>query len=66
MKREYISEQTGFDLGERFTSEDQVRAYFTVDSMVEAFGPEDGAALTQGDLDDMADAVIAHRWHCAF
>lgn len=62
-ERQRISGATGFDHGERFGSEEQVREYFTVANMVAMFGAEDGATVSQADLDEMADAVIRNRWH---
>lgn len=64
LTREHISESTGFDGGDEFTSEQQVRQYFTVAEQAAMFSG-DGIA-DQATLDAMADAVIAHRWHCAF
>lgn len=63
----YINEQTAFAMGEEFENEQQVREYFTVDNMLHMFGRiSDSAALwSQDDLDAMADAVTANRWHMA-
>lgn len=58
-----VSAATGFDSGEQFDSSDQVRAYFTVANMMDMFGPEDGSAARQAELDEMAEAVIANGWH---
>lgn len=58
-------ESTGFDLGETFKSEAEVRAYFTRENMIAMFGPQDGA-VPQASLDKMADTVIANGWHCEF
>ncbi len=68
-----ISEYTGFDQGEKFTSEQQVREYFTAENLA-AMGlggsdegsERDNHALTQDELDRMAEYVIANRIHCAF
>ena len=60
--RTYISEATGFDLGDEFTSEAQVREYFTVTTLRDAF---DGCPYTQEALGVMAEAVIANGWHSA-
>jgi len=67
-----ISESTGFDQGDEFASEQDVRDYFTVEAMqsmglgnIAPDGQEPQQA-TQDDLDEMADTVIANRWHCAF
>ena len=59
-----ISDATGFDAGDEFTSEGDVRAYFTVEAMQGMFGAH--GIADQAILDAMADAVIEHRWHCAF
>lgn len=63
----YINEQTAFAMGAEFENEQQVRDYFTVENMHAMFGGiGDSAALwSQDDLDAMADAVIANRWHMA-
>src|SRR5690606_34162726 len=53
---------TGFDNGDLFQSEAQVRAYFTVENMRDMFGE---CSYTQEELDEMAEAVISHRWHMA-
>lgn len=62
LTRQYISDATGFDHGDEFTSEEQVREYFTVDNMRAMFGE---CAYTQDELDEMADAVIHNGWHMA-
>ena len=68
--RREISERTGFDHGVEFTSRAQVRAYFTRESLAAAIdcsAPDIADALPdQQTLDAYADAVIEHRWHCAF
>ncbi len=63
----YISDVTGFDRGEYFADQDKVRAYFKVEIM-ERLSPgwSKKTGLTQADLDEMAGAVIHHRWHCLF
>ncbi len=71
-----ISEATGFDAGDLFDSEAQVRDYFTVTSLRECtsqtWGRDDDYRELDTDenlqawLDAMADAVIANKWHCAF
>ena len=72
-----ISDLTGFDVGDRFESEQQVRRYFSLETMRQIFGdavgyvdeetgePADNPALAlfQSELDSMADAVIENRWH---
>ncbi len=63
----YISDVTGFDREAYFATPDQVRAYFTMGVMEMNFpGWAKKTGLTQGDLDEMAGAVIHHRWHCLF
>ncbi|MCL4501492.1 MAG: hypothetical protein M1438_06485 [Deltaproteobacteria bacterium] len=63
----YISDVTGFDRNEYFAAPNQVRAFFTVEVMEANFpGWSEKTGLTQGDLDEMAGAVIHHRWHCLF
>lgn len=62
-----ISDVTGFDSGEYFGNPEQVRAYFTVAVMERRFpGWSNQTGLTQADLDEMAGAVIHHKWHCLF
>ena len=63
LTRSEIHDATGFDNGDEFASEAQVREYFTAAEMEAMYGE---CPLTQADLDAMADAVIEHRWHCAF
>ena len=61
-----INDLTGFANGDKFTSDEQVREYFTDDNMAEMMGDYDmEPPWTQHMLDEMADAVIAHRWHYA-
>jgi hypothetical protein len=63
----YISDITGFDGGEYFKNLDQVRAYFKVEVMERLHpGWSKKTGLTQADLDEMAGAVIRHKWHCIF
>ena len=59
--RSGVSDATGFDHGDLFESEAQVREYFTVAEQAVMFG-EDGIT-DQAILDAFADAVIEHRWH---
>lgn len=71
-REQQISDLTGFDTGDEFTSERQVRRYFTLENMRQmftGFGQEgDNLALDldEDTLDSMADDVIENRWHCAF
>ena len=51
---------TGFARGEKFCSEEEVRAYFTVESQEERFPGEDNPS--QEELDQMATIVIENRW----
>lgn len=60
---DYVSECTGFDLGDQFESEAQVREYFRVEEIEGKY--DDGCPYTQEALDLMADAVIEHGWHMA-
>ena len=63
----YISDVTGFDRGEYFQDPDQVRAYFSVEVMERLYpGWLKKTGLGQADLDEMAGAVIHHKWHCSF
>lgn len=62
LTRAYIHDATGFDNGNLFTSEEQVREYFSVANIEAMF---DSCPYTQAELDEMAEAVIAHRWHMA-
>ena len=69
-RRQEISEKTGFDVGVEFTTEDDVRAYFTTHNMDAMYGgnlmvdyPE---LCDQTILDEMAANVIEARWHCTF
>lgn len=67
MDRNEISEKTGFDSGEMFSTETEVRDYFTVESMKQMFGgnleSEYPELADQDILDDMADSVIRNKWH---
>jgi hypothetical protein len=65
--RRDISEATGFDQGEEFSNEQEVRDYFTVQAMSEMFGTDtETVPLSQDELDEMAAAVLLHHWHCRF
>jgi uncharacterized lipoprotein YajG len=58
-----INDTTGFANGDKFTSDEQVREYFTTENMR---GMLDGENTnTQDELNDMAETVIANRWHYA-
>lgn len=73
--QEEISGTTGFDKGEKFSNEAEVREYFTEKSMRDMLGNFDDATITdvygevwQVDeitLSEMADDVIANSWHMA-
>lgn len=60
---------TGYANGDTFSSEAQVREYFTVANMLHMFGqPDDpmtpdAIAEWQDELNQMADAVIRNGWH---
>jgi hypothetical protein len=44
-----------------------VRAFFQVEVLERLYpGWSRKTGLTQADLDEMAGAVIHHRWHCLF
>lgn len=58
-----INGSTGFANGDTFTSEQQVRDYFTVAAQVEMFGRD--AVQDQDTLDEWANQVIKNRWHMA-
>ncbi len=61
-----INDKTGFANGEKFESEQEVREYFTVESMASMFSGNlaDYPGLTdQNLLDQMAGAVIENGWH---
>lgn len=61
--RTAISEATGFDQGDEFTGEAQVREYFTADAQREMFGAD---AITDPEvLAVFAEAVIDGGWHMA-
>jgi hypothetical protein len=63
----YISDITGFDRGDYFDDPAQVRAYFKIEVMERLYpGWSKKTGLTQADLDEMAGAVILHKWHCVF
>lgn len=62
MTQSEISAKTGFDLGDTFQNDAQVRAYFQHDEQVRMFGDE---ALEQDELDRMASLVIREHWHYA-
>jgi len=59
-----ISDATGFDRGDPFTSADQVMQYFTASEQQAMFG---GDAVTDPEvLAVFAQTVIANRWNCRF
>lgn len=59
-REQQISEATTFDQGDRFTSDEQVREFFTVENL-SLMGLDE--VPDQDTLDCMADDVIANRWH---
>lgn len=67
MDRKEISEKTGFDSGDTFSNESEVRDYFTVKSMRQMFGDDLEANFPeladQEILDEMAETVIDNKWH---
>ena len=62
----YISDVTGFDRGNYSEGADQVRGYFKVEGMERIYPEWSKTGLKQADLDEMAGAVIHHKWHCVF
>lgn len=60
-----INDITGFENGDRFQNDDEVREYFTEQNMAEmssgAWGEPD-ESIFQDELDEMAAAVIANHW----
>jgi hypothetical protein len=63
----YISDIFGFNRGGYFENSDQVRPYFKVEVMERLFPDwSKKIGLTQTDLDEMASAVIHHKWHYFF
>lgn len=58
-----INAMTGFANGSKFTSEQQVKDYFTLENLLETLSE---CSQDQNDLDQMAEAVIANKWHCEF
>lgn len=64
--REYISSLTGFDNGEYFDSDDEVRQYFRdVPELLVRHGYPPLPEELLDDLEEMAETVIRHRWHYA-
>ena len=64
LDRETISGVTGFDSGEQFEDEDQVRLYFDYCYIREALEAADVADIpTQATLNEWADAVVSNGWH---
>jgi len=59
--RREISDLTGFDSGERFRNDAEVRDYFRADVINDIF-PDD-EPIEQAALDAMAAAVIENGWH---
>jgi hypothetical protein len=62
--RQTISDHTGFDAGEKFKTEAEVRDYFTAVEQRHMF--VDDAVTDQTLLSLWADVVIGHGWHCEF
>ena len=58
-----ISEITGFDMGEKFDTEAEVREYFTISNMLNMNPDFADDYWTQDDLDAMAESVIENHWH---
>ena len=56
-----IDNNTGFASGDRFSSENEVRAYFTEQNLVNMMGGVE-SPVSQLDLDAMADVVVKNKW----
>jgi hypothetical protein len=56
----FISDKTGFDLGELFADDEDVRKYFQRSTLESIFPYE---TFDQGALDEMSAAVVSNRWH---
>jgi hypothetical protein len=62
-----INTFTAFAEGETFTSEQQVRDYFTAENMREMFGADPAYSIPEPrQLIAWADAVVNNGWHCDF
>ena len=62
-----INDRTGFANGIRFENDQEVREYFTVETMRDILGSVPPSDIpTSTDLDVMANTVIEKKWHCAF
>ena len=62
-----LNDKTGFANGDKFTSEQQVRDYFTVDNFETMFPESMGGTQFDADtLESWADLVIENGWHCDF
>ncbi len=61
-----INDATSFAEGAWFTSEQEVREYFTQDNMAAMFGESERDDFPQDELDCMAALVISNGWHCTF
>ena len=69
MNRTEISELTGFDNGELFENETQVRNYFQRELLADCIDSASNVRNeipSQAELDDMAGEVLAKKWHCNF
>ena len=60
-----INDATSFANGQTFTSEQEVRDYFTLGNMMDMF-PGEQEYPTEEALNKWASAVIANKWHCEF
>lgn len=65
MDRYTISIATAFDQGNEFHADREVREYFTVENHRSMFPDDEVYRPTQAELDEMAETVIANRWHYA-
>lgn len=58
--RDRISEATGFDLGDEFALEQQVREYMSIETQRDLYGDNAADAET---LEQWANAILENEWH---
>ena len=63
-ERDIIGDATGFDCGDVFLSEQQVKDYFDAENQIMMFGED--AVVNQDKLDEWAKIILEKRWHCCF
>ena len=66
MKMENIDDLTAFTNGDKFESDEEVNAYFTIENIVSLYTHPYNFKLNQSQLDNFAKLVIANKWHCNF